>query len=542
MKLNIQLFADGKVVIGTELDTSGFEDGLDDLDKGSKLSKILSKLKDKFSQIGNSISNSIKKAGTGIASLVKKITSIGSIVVKTMAKIVTSAVGFGIALTAALGIIAVLSLALLAVEEAFKNVGEKNKTLKNDIQYIIFALKTALQPVIDAIVNAIVKIISFIVTIVKYIMAIANILAGRNLFEKATPEAFAKSMKEADKSSKGVAKNAKEIKKQLAGFDEMNVLGQSSIGGGAGTSTPITDYSTSFDVSNLTDFENKVKETWENIKTKFVDGWNFINKTSREEAKKYLDENDKTWGTLKLGIFDWLQGISKVVEGFYNVWSGIFEFIVGLVTNDDKKIQSGVEKIKKGVIKILEGLWQFLISNPEMIWGIIKAIGTLIWEGVKKKVKDIKKKIKEIWDQIKDDFKESFWKGIGNIFIRFFNKIIDKINKKLTISVGKTLSAILKGLGIKVEAGSYSLFQIPKIPELAKGGVINLPGRGVAIGGEKGQEGVIPLTDSQQMELLGQAIGRHINLTATIPVYAYNRQVAREVRKIELEDAFAGNR
>ena len=44
------------------------------------------------------------------------------------------------------------------------------------------------------------------------------------------------------------------------------------------------------------------------------------------------------------------------------------------------------------------------------------------------------------------------------------------------------------------------------------------------------------------MELLGEAIGRHINLTATIPVYAYNRQVAREVRKIEMQDAFAMNR
>jgi hypothetical protein len=73
-----------------------------------------------------------------------------------------------------------------------------------------------------------------------------------------------------------------------------------------------------------------------------------------------------------------------------------------------------------------------------------------------------------------------------------------------------------------------------------------MPGRGVPVGGaitgERGQEGVIPLTDSQQMALLGEAIGRYISINATIPVYVANRQIAREIRKIEQEDAFAGNR
>ena len=72
-----------------------------------------------------------------------------------------------------------------------------------------------------------------------------------------------------------------------------------------------------------------------------------------------------------------------------------------------------------------------------------------------------------------------------------------------------------------------------------------MPGRGVpigsAIGGERGQEGVIPLTDSQQMDLLGEAIGRHITVAPTIPVYVGNRQIARELRKINAEDDFAFN-
>ena len=538
MKLNIQLFADGKVIIGTELDTSGFEDGLDDLDKQSKLSKVLTKLKSKFSQIGSSISSSIKKAGTGIAGLVKKVASVGSIIVKTMAKIVTSAVGFGVALVAALGIIAVLSVALLAVGEAFKQVGEKNKTLKNDIQYIIFALKTALKPVIDAIANVIVKIISFIVTILKYAMAIANLIAGRNLFEKATPEAFAKYMKDAEKSSKKTAGHAKEIKKQLAGFDEMNVLTDNRSSGGGASIKP-TDYSTSFDLTDLSSFESKIKETWDKIKTKVVDAWNFINKTSRDEAKKLIDQTDSDFKLMHLGFFDMLHGISLFIEGIYDYWSGVFDFIVGLFTGNEEKITKGVSKMKDGIIKILKGIVSFVIGIPETIMGIAKGIGTKLGKYFKEKIDKRIESIKKIPQTIKDAFKDGFWTGLLNLIKKGLNKIIDKLNDKFTISVGKTLSAILKGLGINVEKGTYHLISIPR---LAKGGIINNPGKGVAIGGEKGQEGVIPLTDSQQMELLGEAIGRHINLTATIPVYAYNRQVAREVRKIEMQDAFAMNR
>ena len=42
-----------------------------------------------------------------------------------------------------------------------------------------------------------------------------------------------------------------------------------------------------------------------------------------------------------------------------------------------------------------------------------------------------------------------------------------------------------------------------------------------AIAGESGREGVIPLTDSQQMALLGEAIGKYININATIPVQTH---------------------
>lgn len=105
-------------------------------------------------------------------------------------------------------------------------------------------------------------------------------------------------------------------------------------------------------------------------------------------------------------------------------------------------------------------------------------------------------------------------------------------------SVGSGISSLWKKLW-----GAKGMIYTPR---LARGGIINQPGRGVplgsAFGGERGMEGVIPLTDSQQMELLGATIGKYISINATVPVYVGNRQIAREIRKIDAENDFAYNR
>lgn len=87
----------------------------------------------------------------------------------------------------------------------------------------------------------------------------------------------------------------------------------------------------------------------------------------------------------------------------------------------------------------------------------------------------------------------------------------------------------------------YAKGGVVDLPRLAPGGLINRPGPGVAIGGERGTEGVVPLTDSQQMARLGEAIGRYVNIRAEIPVSVGNRQIAREIRNINAEESFAYN-
>ncbi len=80
----------------------------------------------------------------------------------------------------------------------------------------------------------------------------------------------------------------------------------------------------------------------------------------------------------------------------------------------------------------------------------------------------------------------------------------------------------------------------------ASGAIVNNPGRGVPltqdiITGERGTEGIIPLTDMATMEQLGRAIGRYVTINTTNVVNLDNRMIARENKKVQNEMDFANN-
>ena len=87
---------------------------------------------------------------------------------------------------------------------------------------------------------------------------------------------------------------------------------------------------------------------------------------------------------------------------------------------------------------------------------------------------------------------------------------------------------------------------IPRFrPRLATGGIVNMPGRGVDIGGaiagEAGKEGVLPLTNPQAMSELGREIGKWINVNNVLNNYMDGRLIQRSMNKRNQELAFATN-
>ena len=136
----------------------------------------------------------------------------------------------------ALGIFGIRS-AFMFLRRASSDLASYDQQYATNLEYIRYALTQMIAPVLQWIVNLAAKLLG-------YINAIMQGWFGINLFSRGSAKNFQKMKAGAG----GVAKAVKEIKKQLAGFDEINMLTDQSDsgaggGGGAGGAMPEFDLS-----------------------------------------------------------------------------------------------------------------------------------------------------------------------------------------------------------------------------------------------------------------------------------------------------------
>lgn len=138
--------------------------------------------------------------------------------------------GVGNSIQSVISKVSKLALGIFSIRTAFSFVRRASSDLANynpqyaaNLEYIRYALTQMIAPVLEYILN-------LAKTILAYINYIANAWFGVNLFANAS----AKSFNQVKKNIGGANKQAKELQKTLAGFDEMNILNSSSTGGGGG--------------------------------------------------------------------------------------------------------------------------------------------------------------------------------------------------------------------------------------------------------------------------------------------------------------------
>lgn len=202
------------------------------------------------------------------------------------------------------------------------------------------------------------------------------------------------------------------------------------------------------------------------------------------------------------------------------------------------KEKNSYDELKKSVIEMFD---EGKISSAEAKDYFARAMADMSKESKETFMTDIPNNLKAGLDPHKYD---STWTKFKN----WFNKNIRGLDTTVKINFVSTGGGGAGGFGGGTSGGRAKggIFYPSKLPRLAKGGIVNMPGPGIpyhgAVIGERGAEAVVPLTDSQQMSLLGATIGKNVTIAATIPVYVGNRQVAREIRKIDASDEFAFNR
>lgn len=606
----------GSITIGAELETKSFEKQIQRTEE--KLNRLVNSYEKAQEQSGKfkpseealkSLEEEIEKTTNKLVNLQEKEEKLTAKtnninldgikngvqgIQNTMSGIVKTALKWGLAVFS-------IRSAYMFVRRAISEISQYNEQLGTDISYIKFALASILEPVVQ-------RIVSLVQTMLSYINYIAHAWFGVNLFARAGLKNFQKTQK----AIGGSAKQAKELNKQLAGFDEMNVLQDNKSsgggGGGGGVEMPSTDLSKIIDFSNFHPLE-KLKEILQKIRDWIYSiDWQELGKTVYTKIKEFFTNTD--WAGLFDGFFETLGAIFGAIGGFIvgflrEAWKDISSYFKTWIDKSHEMGGSWVEGILMGILNALYQIGKWIVDHvfTPFINGFKKAFGIAspskvmeqmggylidglkvglvnIWAKVKSIFDNLKTNIvnifKQAWDSVKSGAQTgmnnlkavfngipSFFQGIvnkiksffsnvgttagnviGNTFKGVINKVLASIEKILNSPI-KAINGLIKSVNEipGVHMNKLSTFSLPR---LAKGGIVNMPGRGVPIGsaivGERGAEGVIPLTDSQQMALLGEAIGRYITVNASITNTMNGRVISRELQKINNENDFAYNR
>ncbi len=217
-----------------------------------------------------------------------------------------------------------------------------------------------------------------------------------------------------------------------------------------------------------------------------------------------------------------------------NIWNGVLEGIKNLVSLD--KLKSWWQE---NVVAKVQNAWKTVVSVTAEIGGKIKDSFSKLknkWDSIKNKsntatgngsIKDSFKKLKDKWDSFKNKSKKATATGTQSKSFKNMKDKFDSVKNKTVEITAKLKDAITGALNSMIEkingliaklrkisvAGYKPFKDIKDIPKLARGGIVNNPGRGVqATIGEAGREAVLPLDkNTGWMDMLAERLAQRVN-------------------------------
>lgn len=236
--------------------------------------------------------------------------------------------------------------------------------------------------------------------------------------------------------------------------------------------------------------------------------WDAI-KQSASVVIAFLEVAFKTaWDNIKK-VWD------KVAKYFENVWKAIktvFSVVKSVLTGDFESAWLGI----KAIWSIVSGWFNDNVVKPVQdffsnMWSNVKKGASDAWNGITETFAHVAdwfhEKFSAAWQRVKDVFStggqifDGIKEGITNAFKSVVNAIIRGINKIIAIPFNKindVLGALrdFEFLGKKWFEGIISTFEVPSIPELARGGILKKGQVGLLEG--NGAEAVVPLEKNTQ--------------------------------------------
>ena len=232
-------------------------------------------------------------------------------------------------------------------------------------------MKRALGNIVSVLVA---KFIPYIQLMVKWVTTAANAIAAFFGFE--LPEidytglggSFSSEFEDAEESLSGVSGQIKKIKKQLMGFDELNILSSPDSGGGGGgadialpditdTLKPLEyDFLKDLETPDFSEMAETLKNVWDIISgiATFIGGWKI---------------GDWIFGLTKtIKSMDWSwKNIGKNLKTLFPMFKKVFA-VAGLIAGTFITLQASLEGLFNGGMD-WEGLLQQVIGNGLAIGG-----------------------------------------------------------------------------------------------------------------------------------------------------------------------------
>lgn len=276
---------------------------------------------------------------------------------------------------------------------------------------------------------------------------------------------------------------------------------------------------------------------------------------------------ENIWWDIKDGLdeyVDWEGTPGEIIEGLF---LGIKDALIGVGTwvynniwvpfRDGFKEAFGIHspsaKMQDFGGNMMDGLALGITSAISKV----TTACTQIWTAIKEKFSSVgtwfKTTFTEAWTNVKNVFSKGgkifvgIKEGISSTFKTIVNGLITGLNTVISVPFNSINSILNKISGWKILGSypfsglwSYNPLKVPQIPYLARGGIVNRPGRGVpAIIGEAGKEAVLPLENhTEWMDVLADKIGGG---TVTIPIILDGKKIATYVVDIQKKKAFAMN-
>ncbi len=209
--------------------------------------------------------------------------------------------------------------------------------------------------------------------------------------------------------------------------------------------------------------------------------------TEPETLMMLLEAVFQIIGAIVVGI---INSLPRILEGVGNVLTNVVNFIYEALSPAIDGISqifvgawNGIKNAFSAVGSFFAGIWNSIKNAFGSVAEWFRGIFSRAWEAVK----NVFSVGGRIFDGIKD--------GIADVFKSVVNRIIDGINRVITVPFNAINSMLNRLRGINILGvspfGWIGQISVPQIPKLASGGIVGAPT--ILEAGEAGDEAIIPL-------------------------------------------------